>query len=66
MKQEFIKVKIDTDKGITEGFININRITAFRESTYDCNRTIVFAGNNSFVVYMSFKELCKIMGLNHQ
>ena len=63
MKQQFVKVKIDTDKGLVEGYIDICKITAFRENVYDCNRTIVFTDNDCFVVYIPLKEFCKIVGI---
>ena len=63
MKQNFVKVKIDTDKGLAEGYIDICKIVAFRESKYDCNRTLVFTETESFCVYIRFKEFCEIVGV---
>jgi hypothetical protein len=56
-----VKTRIETDKGLRDGYIILSKVVAFREHMYDVNRTIVFANNKMFEVYMSFRNFEKAM-----
>jgi hypothetical protein len=63
MKQKFVKVRIHTDKGYVNGCIDISKVYSFRENPFDCNATIVYTQDQTFCVYMKFKEFCEKVGV---
>ena len=63
MKQQFIKVKIYSDRGYVKGCIDASKVFAFRENPFDCNVTIVYTEDKVFNVYMKFNEFCEKIGV---
>ena len=63
MKRRFLKVRIMSDRVYRDGYIDLSSVIGFRESSYDCNTTIVFTENETFVVDIKLKEFCKEIGV---
>ena len=58
-----IKVEIAArdDSNFREGYIILRHVIAFRKHINDCNKTIVFCGDNFFIIQMRFEDFEKAM-----
>lgn len=61
MKKEFLRVKIDTDAGLVEGYLDADKIVYFRRDNIDPNWTIVFFERRAVNVYMRIEDFCKAL-----
>ena len=67
MKKDFLRVKIDVDDSLVEGYLDVDKITYFRRHRTDPNWTIVFTEHRFINIYISFAEFCKALEeLHHE
>lgn len=61
MKKEFLRVKTDTDEGLVESYLDVDKIIYFRSDKANPNWTIVFFESRVVYVRMSIEDFCKAL-----
>lgn len=61
MKKEFLRVKIDTNEGLVESYLDVDKIIYFRSDKTNPKWTIVFFEARVVYVCMSIEDFCKAL-----